>query len=776
MNYKFLEKIEFNKILDTLSSFCETEIGKDYAINLIPSFSFNEVKNNLEETSEAFSYLNLLDTFPYIYTKKINLCVKKLNSNNYLNTLDLLTIANILKSSRGIKESFNKLNVEFKVLQKYYSQLYSNFNLEENILSKIIDENTIDDHASEKLYSIRNKKRNIEKQIKESLNNFIHSSKYVQEPVITIRNDRYVIPIKDEYRSNVKGFLHDISKAGSTVFIEPNFIFELNNELNHISSEEKLEIENILKNLSSFVFPVINEIEKTSSIIGNIDFILAKAQYAKHLKANKPILTNKKYFSFVKACHPLISIEKVVPIDLYLGNSFTSLIITGPNTGGKTVTLKTCAILLAMAYSGLYITASEKTEICVFDNIFIDVGDEQSIENSLSTFSAHITNIVTIIKNATSNSLVLIDELGSGTDPLEGSSLAISILEYFNKKNILTIATTHYPEIKNYCLQTENFENACVEFDTQTLKPTYRLLIGIPGKSNAFEISQKLGIPNNIIEKAKTFLNEDTENVEELLKNIYDNKSFIEKEKLNIEKKLLEVENLKESLEKEKEKIEIKKAKLIEDAKYEARQILTNAKSQVSTAIKEIDSASNKTLNTIRNELNNSIKNTYENKKQTNKKINNLDINTIKKGDTVFVNSLNQNGILLSTPSKSKKVQVQVGLTKLNVNFSDLSSALQNTNKKISTSTKINLKQNKVFSTEINVIGFNVEEAIFVIDKFLDDCVLYNLKEVRIIHGKGTGTLKNGIHNFLKKHPHVESYRLGTFGEGEMGVTVVKIK
>ena len=784
MYNKFLEKIEFYKILNKLSSFCETEIGKEISLSLHPSFTFEEVSYKLEETSEAFILLNTLENSTYIFTKNIEFITKKINSNSSLNTTELLNIANILKSSRILKENFYKSGDSFLNLEKTFSKLYSNNKIEEIIFSKILDEHTIDDYASNNLYSIRTKKRTIEKNIKDSLNSFIHSShsKYIQDPVITIRNNRYVVPIKEEYRGIVKGFIHDISKTSSTLFIEPISIFELNNDLNHIISEEKQEIEKILDELSALISPIIQEIEKTSMVIGNIDFIFAKVHFAEFLNGTKPKLTKEKNFSLIKACHPLINKENVVPIDLYLGKDFNSLIITGPNTGGKTVVLKTCSLLLSMAYCGLYITASEETNICIFDNIFIDIGDEQSIEESLSTFSSHMTNIISIIQHATSNSLVLIDELGSGTDPLEGSSLALSILDYFNNLGCLTLATTHYPEIKNYCLITDGFENACVEFDFKTLKPTYRLLIGIPGKSNAFEISKRLGLSDNILEKAKTFLKPDTINIEELLKNIYDDKTTIENEKIKIQKESDEINNIKKSYEQEKKKIDEKKEKILENAEYEARIILSNAKKQVAAAIKEIDNSSSKTLNTIRNELNSSIKNTYSinniDNTETDASSNQKDFNQhlLKKGDTVFVTSLNQNGIVLTDPTKAKKVQVQVGPAKLNINISDLLFVSDIKNKKNTSTTKTTLMKNKSYSMEINVIGNTVEEAIFLIDKFLDDCVIANLKSVRIVHGKGTGALKNGIHTFLKKHPHVESFRLGTFGEGEMGVTVVNLK
>ena len=784
MDTKILNKLEFNIIINRLSLLCETSIGKEISNSLLPSFNFSEVKNLLDETNEAFSFLHYLENEPHFFAFPINLCIKKMQSKQYLTLSELLNIANLLKNSRTLKDTFynnESINsIEFPVLNNTFSALYTNINIEKNIFSKILDDTKIDDHASDFLYSIRCQERNIENSIKETLNHFIYSSnsKYLQEPVITIRNNRYVIPVKEEFRGNVKGFIHDISSTGSTLFIEPLSIFEMNNELSHLKIKEEQEIEKILIELSSLLIPVTCELLQTCNAIGKLDFIFAKAKLANSMNAHKPFLTEEKSFSFVEAKHPLISSDKVVPITLPLGNNYNTLVITGPNTGGKTVSLKTCGLLLLMAYSGLFITANEASTICVFDNIFVDVGDEQSIENSLSTFSSHMTNIIYIIQHASKNSLILIDELGSGTDPIEGSSLALSILEYFNNLGSLTIATTHYPEIKNYCLTTSGFENACVEFDIQTLQPTYKLLIGIPGKSNAFAISKKLGLSDSILNRAKSFLESDTFSIEELLKSIYDDKSLIEKEKDTIQKQLKQIELLKSSLENEKNKIKDKKEKIIEDAKQEAREILLDAKEKVSYSIREMQNGSQKNLNQIRNSLNNSIKSTYSNSISThNVNTKNTSFHPIQKGDTVFVSTLNQNGIVLSEPNKSKQVQVQVGPAKLNVELNKLSyiSSPNNSNTK-SSSSKISLEKNKKYTNEINVIGNNVEEAIFVIDKFLDDCSLVNLKEVRIVHGKGTGILRNGIHNFLRKNPHVESFRLGTFGEGEMGVTVVTLK
>ena len=502
----------------------------------------------------------------------------------------------------------------FPYLENYFYNLYTNPNIENNIKSKIIDENTIDDRASDKLYNIRKSKRKLEQEIKEKLNNFIHSStysKFIQDPVVTIRNDRFVIPVKDEYRSQIKGFIHDTSSSGSTVFIEPINIFELNNQINNLKFEENIEIEKILQMLSSSLFPIIEELKNNIRLIAILDFTFSKANYAISNNSICPILNEKKQVNLIKARHPLIDKTKVVPIDINIGNTFNSLIITGPNTGGKTVTLKTFGLLNLMAMSGLFIPADENSSIYVFDNVFADIGDEQSITDSLSTFSSHMVNIIDILNTVSTNSLVLLDELGSGTDPVEGSSLAISILEHLNSQGILTIATTHYQELKNYTLSTEGFENASVEFDVNNLKPTYKLLIGVPGKSNAFEISKKLGLHESILERANNFLSSDSIKIEDVIKNIYDNQITINKEKEIIEKNSNQIELLRKSLENDLSKVHKKEQDIIEKAKLEARDILLNAKDTASSIISQMNDLSSQDLkqaNNLRNKLNYEIK------------------------------------------------------------------------------------------------------------------------------------------------------------------------
>lgn len=602
------------------------------------------------------------------------------------------------------------------------------------------------------------------------------------EPIVTIRNNRYVIPVKEEYRSYIKGFVHDTSSSGSTLYIEPTSIFDLNNKINHIKIEEDLEIEKILHQLSASLYAYTTELDNDLNLIANIDLIFAKAHFGIEINGITPILNNEKFVDLHKARHPLIDKDKVVPINIGLGKDYVSLLITGPNTGGKTVALKTLGLLLLMAYSGIPIPCSEGSNICVFTYIFADIGDEQSIQESLSTFSAHMKNIVEITKKANDNSLVLLDELGSGTDPVEGAALAISILSYLKSINALVCCTTHYQELKEFALVTDGFENASFEFDIENLKPTYKLLVGIPGKSNAFAISKKLGLDEQILNVANAHLKEDKVSIEELLKNIYDNKLKVEKQVEETEKNLRQVEALRKSLEKKQDDVLEKRAKMLEDAKLEARDILLSAKEEATEIIHELSASVDlKQANNLRNKLNDKIRNInsihYSGQDNSFEAINK---NDIKDGLNVYISSLGTNGIILgNTVNKSNEVQVQVGSMKMNVKLSDLrklSSNVSTTSKSTGKVTTEKSSKTKVISPEINVIGQNVDEAIYVIDKYLDNCASANISPVRIVHGKGTGKLREGIHSFLKKHPHVKSFRIGTFGEGEMGVTVVEIK
>ena len=788
---KYLQKLEFDKIKENLLKYSKTYIGKRYCNNIFPYTDKTKVIKVLDETNEAVTLRYKKGNIPiYEISEDIEICLKTLSSNKVLSISNILNIGKILKLSNELKSYFfsdELINLDdFSSLYNYFDNLYVNKDIENKIFSTIIDEYTLDDRASNNLFNIRTAKRKTEQEIKNKLNSYISSStysKYLQEPVVTIRNDRYVIPVKEEYKSNIKGFIHDISNSGSTVFIEPISIFDLNGKISNLNVEENIEIEKILTTLSNLLYDILEQLKNNVRIIGILDFIFAKANYSIDINATRPILNDKKQINLIKARHPLINKDSVVPIDVNLGVNFNTLVITGPNTGGKTVTLKTIGLIILMGMSGLNIPANEKSSIFVFDNVFADIGDEQSIKESLSTFSSHMLNIIEIIKNSTSNSLVLLDELGSGTDPIEGSSLAISILEHLYKQGTLTVATTHYPEIKNYALTNNGFENASQEFNIETLSPTYKLLIGVPGKSNAFAISKKLGLPEDILKRANEFIDSDTIHIEDLLKNIYDNKQKIETEKAEIDQKLLEVSELENSLSKDYSDVQNKKREIIDKAKLEAREILYSAKDEATDIIRKIrkvtdNSNSLKDLDNLRNDLNNSIKK-VSSKTSTNLNTkSSININDLQVGMEVYINKFMNTGTLLSLPNKNNEVQVQIGSLKSFVPLTEVSLIKgKSLNKKIQTkSYSSNISKSKNISPEINVIGQTVEEAIFVIDKYLDDCSLAKLQSVRIVHGKGTGKLRNGIHNFLRTNPHVKSFRLGTFGEGEMGVTIVELK
>lgn len=753
MNTKYLKSLEYDKIIEKLNTYCKTYMGKEKLTDLLPRFDKSSVLDLLNLTQEASSLIYRKGNIPLSDIPDISISIKTLDSSGILSISALLNIARFLKISREVKEYFfSSDDIDVSIYPKLYDLfdlIYTNKNIEEKIFSVILDENTIADNASSRLASIRRESKKLEQNIRDKLNSIIHSStysKYIMEPIVTIRENRYVIPIKEEYKSQVKGFIHDVSSSGSTVFIEPLSVFELNNEISNLKVEEDIEIEKILAQLSGRLYEYTQLFRSNIDILGDLDVIFAKALYSIDIDGILPIVNDDKYISLVSARHPLIEKDVVVPIDISIGKDYSALVITGPNTGGKTVALKTTGLLLLMAYSGIFIPAKESSSIYVFDNIFVDIGDEQSIQENLSTFSSHISNIVEITKNVTAESLVLLDELGSGTDPIEGANLAISILKYLFDLGATSISTTHYQELKNYCLTTSGFQNASFEFDIDNLKPTYKLLIGIPGKSNAFAISKKLGLNDNILNLASYLMKANDVSVEELMKSIYDDKIKIEKEKEEIEKNSNQIKVLRKSLENENTRLQEKQDKILNAAKSEAREIIQAAKAEANAVIKRLntlnetskfDKDSLSTANNLRNELNDSLKN--------------LDANS------------GEGGINLQA------------LQALNEKFSLKNSSLKGKNSKV-TFEKGNTFKSQNISSEINVIGLNVDEATFMIDKYLDDCSIAKLSPVRIVHGKGTGKLREGIHKFLKTNPHVKSFRLGSFGEGEMGVTVVALK
>jgi DNA mismatch repair protein MutS2 len=780
METKYFEKLEFNKIREILENFAITFIGKKQALELAPLHNRKDIEKAGNQTTEASILIYRKGNLPIDEIQNITAHLKMLKSSSTLSAKYLLDLAKILKISRNLKDYFFEATIDmsnFQDLTPLFNNLYTNPGIEDKIFKSILDENTILDDASSTLLGIRRNIKNKEQEIRNKLNSMLHQ-KYIQEPIITVRNDRFVLPIKNEYRGSVKGFIHDVSSSGSTLFIEPLSIFELNNDINNLKIDESLEIQKILQKLSSLFFEVTYELENDVNLIGIIDFIFAKAKYSNSINASQAIISGSKQLKLLNAWHPLLDMNKAVKNDIYLGEDFNSLIITGPNTGGKTVTLKTVGLITLMAMSGLHIPTKEGSLIYAFDNIFADIGDEQSIQESLSTFSSHMSNISSILENVTSNSLVLLDELGSGTDPLEGANLAISILEELDEKKCLTISTTHYPELKHFAITTPKFENACVEFDLGSLSPTYKLLIGIPGTSNAFAISKKLGISDKIINRAKEKLNDNSVHIEDLLKEIYENKRIIEKEKQEIIENSKKAETLKLEYQEKFENLVKKENTIIENAKEKATSILLEAKEDANEIIRDIEkSTSSKEANIHRNNLNkkiNEFSNLSSSNNSKNDNLSKLSKEDLKVNMEVFVPKLNQNGTILSI--NKDQVMLQVGIIKTTFKISDLAVAKSsNKNQENLKSIKREFKVVSV-SPEINVLGQNVDEACFVIDKYLDTCSLNGLSQVRIVHGKGTGALRKGIHAFLKTNPHVKSFRLGTFGEGEMGVTVVELK
>lgn len=824
---KELIQLEYNKIINILEKYCKTYIGRKKLYNMAPSFSFEEVKKLLNLTTEAINMKIAFGNIPLSEIPEIETYFKLIKSNVNLSCKALLDIAKVLSLSSELKNYFTSNstnnNNSFPYLEDIFSSLYVNNHIVTNITNKIIDENTIADNASSILSNLRKKRHILEQRLKDKLLDLVHSkSKFMMDSIITIRDGRYVVPVKEEYRNEIKGLVHDISSSGSTLYIEPISTFEMNNEIQNIKIDEEKEINNILKELTVSLSPIIDNLLSNIDTIGNLDLIFAKASYSSETNGNEPILNTEKYIKFVKVRHPLIDKSTVVPIDIEIGKDFSCLVITGPNTGGKTATLKTVGLNLLLSYSGIYPLCNIGTSICVFDNIFIDIGDEQSIQASLSTFSSHMTNIINITNSANSNSLVLLDELGSGTDPIEGASLAISTLNYLYNQGCIVLATTHYPELKNYALVTKGFKNASCDFDVTNLKPTYKLLIGIPGKSNAFAISKKLGLKEEILKEAESNIDKNVIHIEDLLKNIYDNKLQIENEKIEIEKNLKQIQDLRKSLENEKNKLDYDHSKLVEDAKMKARNIILSAKEEANEIIKELNKmldnhdANLKEANILRNKLNNKLENSFSIDSDTSSSNNSNDNfrnktllpEDIQIGMTAFVIPLQKEGIVQSLPNRSGEVLVQIGNAKMNVKINNLrisengnstSTTLGITNNSLGNNigkskhssksvAENNLKNSKVSfkkaddfkaknaTTEINVIGLTVEEATQIIDKYLDNCILAGIPAVRIVHGKGTGKLMQGIHAFLKRNPYVKSFRIGAYGEGDLGVTVVELK
>jgi len=803
INEKVLKNLEFDKIREKLIHQCITYIGKDIAASLAPSSSFNEINKMQQETSEACSLTLRKNAPPISPIHPIDNMINKINIGSILSIHELLKIGTCLKIIREVKEYFkeeNDSNNPYENLSEYFNLLYTNKNLENEILRCIKSENEIDDRASTELYKIRKKILDAESKIKEKLNAMIHSSstsKFLQDSVVTFRDGRYVIPVKQEYKNEINGLVHDSSASGSTIFIEPTVVFNINNEIKELHIEEQKEIERILALLTQMISPLTNEMKIAIQNIGKIDFAFAKAKLAFDMEAFEPKINTNGYIHLKKARHPLLidtmrngelsssSSKNVVPIDIWLGKEFNTLVITGPNTGGKTVTLKTVGLLTLMMQAGLHIPAAESSEMAIFEHVYSDIGDEQSIEQSLSTFSSHMVNIVSITENITNQDLVLLDELCSGTDPVEGSALARSILSYLHDFDCRTIATTHYSELKTFAMQQEGMENASCEFDFEKLTPTYKLLIGVPGRSNAFLISKKLGLSDYILSNANEYLSEETVKFEDILTNMEQDKKTIQHQKELSDKMLLEAKMLKESAEKLNNEMMNKKNEILNKAKIEARDLLIDAEEEANKIIKDLIEIKSKSSK-------DQYKQAEENRQKIKKSIsdiqkdlllpsksnttNSISIKEIKKGLKVYIPSLDQEATLISLPDKNGNVTIQSGIMKLNLHYSNIEKIKEKKENKIkSVVTKTSNKTSTV-TTEINLLGMTVDEAVSVLEKFLDDAYLSGLHEVRIVHGKGTGLLRKGVQNYLRSNPYVENFRLGMYGEGDSGVTIAEIK
>lgn len=792
MEAKTYKVLEYDKIVKMLVEKAESQLGKNMAKNIKASSDIEEVEYMQRETQEALKLFIDKGTPPLYGIYDISHELKMAEIGGVLSPGSLLKISDSLRVSRNLKRYIKEVREQGKldcpIVQGLIEDLRTFKTIEEEINNAIVGEDEISDNASGALRSIRRQIMNKNDSIKDKLNSITNSNKYkkyLQDSIVTVRDGRYVVPIKQEYKSYFPGIVHDQSSSGATLFVEPMAVVELNNELRELEIKEKEEIEKILRKLSNLVAEEASSIKNNQKILQRLDFIFAKGKLALEMNGTKPNLNNKGYINIKQGRHPLLKVDKVVPIDIYIGKDFNTLVITGPNTGGKTVTLKTVGLLTLMGQSGLHIPADFDSEIGVFDQIFADIGDEQSIEQSLSTFSSHMTNIVNILEKVDENSLVLFDELGAGTDPTEGAALAMSILEHLLKKNIRTIATTHYSQLKIYALTTEGVRNASVEFDVDTLSPTYRLLIGVPGKSNAFEISKRLGLQDYIINYAKTLVSKESVEFEDVLQAIDRDRKIIEENRFEAEKLKYEVEKLKEELSREKEKTKETKEKIILKAKEEARNILRAAKEESDNIIEELRQISQDIekerskkiyqsqeklrlkLNEVENSISDDILNVKSNEPPKNLKI----------GDTVEVLSLNQKGTVLELPDEDGNVVVQVGIMKVNVHISTLKRAESDEldKGKVSTKNIIRTKSANV-KKEIDLRGKTLDEALLDLDKYIDDVYLAGIKEAYIIHGKGTGVLRSGINSYLKGHKHIKSSRMGKYNEGGDGVTVIELK
>lgn len=792
MNIKSLKILEYYKVIDMLKDKTSSSLGLKYIEKLKPSSNYNEVSQILQETSEAQAILIKRGGLSLGGIHDVELQVKKANIGSSLDPGQLLMVADTLRAARVLKNTLSNTNEEnysYPIIQGLSNSLYTYRDIEEKIYNAIVSEVEVSDNASSTLRDLRRRIIQKNQSIRSRLNSIITSTtyqKYLQDAIISIRGDRFVVPVKLEYRGQVPGIVHDQSSSGATLFIEPISIVEMNNELRELRLKENEEIERILKELSGYIGEVSNEIISNQEILGKLDFIFAKGKLSIKMKGIEPVLNEDKYLNIKNGKHPLLNINEVVPNTIWIGKEFHTLVITGPNTGGKTVTLKTIGLFTLMVQSGLHIPADYGTSMCVFDNVFADIGDEQSIEQSLSTFSSHMTNIVSILSDITENSLVLFDELGAGTDPIEGAALAISILEDVQMAGARCIATTHYSEIKSYALTKEGVENAAVEFSLETLSPTYRLLIGVPGKSNAFEISSRLGLSEYVIQRAKGFINTENIQLEDLLQNIEKNRLKSIEEREEAQRLREEIQRLKEAYDEKIFKIEQQQEKIIENAKKEAYKVTKEAKEKSDEIIKELrelekEMASrekNKKVEDLRREISKSMEGLQPSvQSMIVPKLAKKEIKDLKPGDDVKVVTLNQQGSVLSVDNTKKEALIQIGIMKMNLPFASLEKTKKDPKSTVTQSTRkiIKSKSNSIKS-EVDLRGMRFEEAMEEIDKYLDDAYVAGLERVTIIHGVGTGVIKSGIREILKKHKHVKTYREGAYGEGGAGVTIVELR
>lgn len=792
MNQKALSSLEYPKIIERLTEKASSPMGKELCRKLQPSTDINRIRLMQTQTKDALTRLFQKGSVSFGSVKDIRGSLNRLEIGSSLGIMEILSVCALLENTSRVKaySRGDRSDLPSDSLDSMFEQLAPLTPLSSEIRRCILSEDEISDDASPALRQVRRNMKVTNDRIHTQLSGLVNGNArtYLQDSVITMRNGRYCIPVKAEYKGQVPGMIHDQSSTGSTLFIEPMAVVKLNNDMRELELQEQKEIEIILTGLSEQIAEEREAIALNLELMVQLDFIFARAGLAMDMNGSEPVFNEEGRVLLKKARHPLIPKKKVVPIDIRLGDDFDLLIITGPNTGGKTVSLKTVGLLTLMGQAGLHIPALDRSELALFHEIYADIGDEQSIEQSLSTFSSHMTNIVSFLEKADSRSLVLFDELGAGTDPTEGAALAISILSYLHDKGIRTMATTHYSELKVYALSTPGVENACCEFSVETLRPTYRLLIGIPGKSNAFAISSKLGLSDQIIERAKEQISEQDESFEDVLSSLEENRVTIENERLEIARYKEEIKTLKAQLESRQEKLDAQRDRILRQANEEAHKVLEEAKEYADQTMKlfhkfqknNVDtSAVERERQELRKRMNKAEKNMSD-RQETKKPKKLLTAKDIRPGDSVKVLSMNLKGTVGSRPDSKGFLFVQMGIIRSKVHLSDLelvdepvitTPSLQKTG-----AGKIRMSKSASVSTEINLLGRTVDEAIAELDKYLDDAYIAHLKSVRIVHGKGTGALRKGIHDYLRRQKHVSSFRLGEFGEGDAGVTIVDFK